>query len=419
MKLAAHYSKASIIIGVSVLLISGVIYFLIINHIARQQLDNDLADELVELVDYVNTNHSFPKSDNEDQLSYVKTSLQVFDTKFFDAPFLNVKENENEAGRAVTALIKIKNQNYIATIVESREDTEYLIQIISTITIILTAVLLSVLIITNRYVLNGLWRQFHYILGQVKNFNIANTNGINTVEGKVDEFNELSDAVAKMSSRVTSDYQGLKTFTENASHEMMTPLAVITSKLDLLIQDETLRSDQLSQITDIYSATNRLARLNQSLLLLVKIDNNLMPETELLNIQTIIFEKAQQFQELIHNKNIELELTLNYLEISASKYLIDVLINNLFSNAIRHNETGGIIRITINHKRLLFQNTGEQTALMDSVVFERFYKGKTSDGTGLGLAIMKNICNLYGFELVYKYVNGLHSFEILFENKGK
>jgi signal transduction histidine kinase len=419
MKLAAHYSKASIIISVSVLLISGVIYYLIINHIARQQLDNDLADELVELVEYVNTNHSFPISDKEDQLSYAKTNLQVYDTRFFDAPFLNEKENENEAGRAVTALIKIKDQNYIATIVESREDTEYLIQIISSITIILTAVLLSVLIITNRYVLNGLWRPFHYILGQVKNFNIANANGINAVEGKVDEFNELSDAVAKMSSRVTSDYQGLKTFTENASHEMMTPLAVITSKLDLLIQDETLRSDQLSQITDIYSASSRLARLNQSLLLLVKIDNNLMPETELLNIQTIIFEKAQQFQELIHNKKIELELTLNYLEISASKYLMDVLVNNLFSNAIRHNETGGIIRITINHKKLLFQNTGEQTPLMDSVVFERFYKGKTSDGTGLGLAIMKNICNLYGFELVYQYINGLHSFEITFERKDK
>lgn len=419
MKLAAHYSKASIIISVSVLLISGVIYYLIINHIARRQLDNDLADELEELVDYVNTNHNFPKSDNEDEVSYVKTNQQLYDTRFFDTPFFNVKEKENEAGRAVTALIKINNQNYIATIVESREDTEYLIQIISFITIILTAVLLLILIITNRYVLNGLWRPFYYILGQVKNFNIANANGINTVDGNVDEFNELSDAVSKMSSRVTSDYQGLKTFTENASHEMMTPLAVITSKLDLLIQDETLRSDQLSQITDIYSASNRLARLNQSLLLLAKIDNNLMPETELLNIQAVIFEKAQQFQELIYNKNIELELTLNNIEINASKYLIDVLINNLFSNAIRHNENGGIIRILINNKKLLFQNSGDQSPLIDSVVFERFYKSKTSDGTGLGLAIMKNICNLYGFELVYKYINGLHSFEITFEKKDK
>jgi len=414
MKLSAHYNKASIIISVSVLLISGIIYYIIINHIARQQLDNNLADELEELVAYVNTNRSFPKSDNEDRVSAVRTNLNAFDTKFFNTPFLNVRENENETGRAVAALIKVNGQNYIATIVESSENTEYLIQIILFVTIGLTAVLLSVLVITNRYVLKGLWRPFHYMLAQVKGFNIASANEIKTMESNVDEFNELGDAVTKMSSRVTTDYQGLKTFTENASHEMMTPLAVITSKLDMLIQDETLRSDQLSQITDIYSATNKLARLNQSLLLLVKIDNNLLPETEPLSIQTIIAEKAQQFQELIHNKNIELELTLDTLEINASKYLMDVLINNLFSNAIRHNENGGIIKIAINHKILLFQNSGEQMPLTDITALERFYKGKASEGTGLGLSIMKNICRLYGFELTYSFLNNLHSFQIDF-----
>ena len=84
MKLSAHYNKASIIISVSVLLISGIIYYIIINHIARQQLDNNLADELEELVAYVNTNRSFPKSDNEDRVSAVRTNLNAFDTKFFN-----------------------------------------------------------------------------------------------------------------------------------------------------------------------------------------------------------------------------------------------------------------------------------------------------------------------------------------------
>ena len=82
----------------------------------------------------------------------------------------------------------------------------------------------------------------------------------------------------------------------------MTPLAVITSKLDTLIQDETLRDDQFSQITDIYTAAGKLSRLNQSLLLLVKIDNDLLPDKELINLQLIIIEKVQQFQELLQNK---------------------------------------------------------------------------------------------------------------------
>jgi signal transduction histidine kinase len=339
MKLAAHYNKASIIISVSVLLFSGIVYYLTINHIARKQLDTDLTEEIEEMVDYVNVNHRLPKplDFDEDETTFVKTNDANFTTVFFDAPFFNDKQKEHEPGRAISTIIKLNGQNYIATVIESRADTEDLIQIIFVITIILSAVLLIISIVTNRYVLNGLWRPFYHILNQVQKFNIADTSRMEVIEAKVDEFRDLSDAVSKMSARVTTDYQGLKMFTENASHEMMTPLAVITSKLDMLIQDETLRSDQFSQINDIYSAASRLSRLNQSLLLLVKIDNNLLPDIEKVNIRSIILDKTQQFHELIQNKNIELDISVDDLELNTSKYLIDVLINNLFSNAIRHN----------------------------------------------------------------------------------
>jgi signal transduction histidine kinase len=415
MKLANHYNKASIIISVSMLIISGFIYYSIINYIARKELDDDLSEEVGEFVSYVNTNHALPVAQyDENQTSYVKTKLNTFDTKFYDSPYLNPKEHEVKPGRAVSGFLRFNGQNYIFTIVESREETEYLIQIISLVTIVLTAVLLLVLIVTNMYVLNGLWRPFYNTLGLLKGFNAADTIKINTTNINVDEFRELNDVVSKMSARVSSDYQGLKIFTENASHEMMTPLAVITSKLDMLIQDERLVDDQLTQITDIYSASNKLARLNQSLLILVKIDNNLLHDTESLDISSLIFEKAQQFQELIQNKKIALTVDLDKLQITASKYLIDIMINNLFSNAIRHNKLNGEIRIVILGRKLLFQNSSEQIELNSNFIFNRFYKGKTSEGTGLGLAIMKNICTQYGFDLSYKYNNGLHCFEIIF-----
>ena len=417
MKLSAHYNKASIIVSVSVLLISGVVYYLIINHNARQQLDNDLSEEVEEVVDYVNHYQQLPKpiDFDEDVTTFAKTNATKFSTVFFDTPYNNPKEKKSEAGRAVSALIKVNGQGYIVTIVESREDTEYLIQIISAITLALTAVLLCVLIITNRFVLNGLWRPFYFLLQQVKKFNVADTVKIRTIDSTVDEFKDLSDAVAKMSSRVTTEYQGLKTFTENASHEMMTPLAVITSKLDMLIQDEKLSPEQYAQITDIYSAASRLSRLNQSLLLLVKIDNNLLKDTEKVNLRTVILDKAQQFHEMLHNKHIELDYKLDDLEISASKYLIDVLINNLFSNAIRHNKNAGRIEICLSGNKLCFQNTGDPAPLDQDAIFERFYKGRNSDGTGLGLAIMKNICTLYKFKIGYQFNPGMHCFWVEFD----
>jgi signal transduction histidine kinase len=417
MKLSSHYNKVSVIISVSVLLVSGVIYYLIINHIARQQLDNDLTEEVTEVVEYVNLNHRLPKQVefDEDQTSFVKTGLNYYDTRFFDTPYNNVKEKKTEAGRAVSALIKVGGTNYIVTIAESREETEYLIQIISAITVALTTVLLAILVITNRFVLNGLWKPFYNILEQVKRFNVADTHKVTVMKTNVDEFEDLGDAVTKMSARVTTDYQGLKTFTENASHEMMTPLAVITSKLDMLIQDESLKADQFAQITDIYSAAGKLSRLNQSLLLLVKIDNNLLPEAEKLNVKNIILEKAQQFQEMIANKNIQLSIELIDVELNASRYLVDVLVNNLFSNAIRHNKNGGKIEIELSGNQLIFRNTGDPSPLEQEAIFERFYKSSASDGTGLGLAILKNICTLYNFEIKYAFKKGMHCFLVGFK----
>jgi len=72
---------------------------------------------------------------------------------------------------------------------------------------------------------------------------------------------------------------------------MQTPLAIITAKLDTLIQDDILKSEQYDQINDIYAATNKLSRLNQSLLLLVKIENNLINDAEPLQLNILVKEK--------------------------------------------------------------------------------------------------------------------------------
>ncbi|WP_419801606.1 sensor histidine kinase [Mucilaginibacter sp.] len=420
MKLSAHYNKASIIISVSVLLISGIVYYTAINRIAKKQLDDNLREEVEEVLDYVHHNGRFPKEAefDEDQTTFIKTDQNSFKTQFFDAIYTDHKLRRDEQGRAVATLIPLHGQNYICTIIVSRESTEYLIQVISAITLLLTALLLLVLTITNKYILNGLWRPFYYILDHVKTFNLTDQiKKIDIVESPVDEFQELNHAVSTMSSRVSSDYQGLKAFTENASHEMITPIAVITSKLDTLIQDERLESGQLSQITDVYAAISKLSRINQSLILLVKIDNNLIQEREIVALKPILLEKAQQFQEIIGNKNILLELVLEEAEVKASKYLIDILIGNLFSNSIRHNKPGGKIIVGLHHQQLTFQNSGEDTPLQQERIFSRFYKGRNSDGIGLGLAVVDNICSKYGFYMKYHFAENLHNFSVNFNTE--
>src|SRR5581483_2726894 len=149
-----------------------------------------------------------------------------------------------------------------------------LIKIIFFITIGVILLLLFTLFITNRLLLNRLWQPFHNLLKELRIFNVADNKDIPMMNTNIEEFRELNQAVVSMSSRVKSDYKDLKTFTENASHELLTPIAVINSKLDTLLQTGDFTRQQSKLLGDLYSAVSKLTRLNQSLLLLVKIENH-------------------------------------------------------------------------------------------------------------------------------------------------
>lgn len=416
MKLAAQYNRATLIITLVVLVLAGLVYYTAINYIVNKQLDRDLTEELTEIRDYVSTNQQLPKPlDFEgDQTTFIRTHETELETTFFDLPYHKNRGNKIEQGRAVRSMITLKGDNYEITIAQSKEASENLTQLIIGITILLTAILLVILSLTNRYVFSGIWKPFYHILQQLKAFNVADKGNINLNTTAIDEFKELNEAVTVMASRVKSDYQNLKTFTENASHEMLTPIAVITSKLDTLIQDEILKAEQFAQINDIYTATNKLSRLNQSLLLLVKIDNDLIKDNTTLNLKDIILEKEHQLQELVQSKHIELTHQLEDKGITASKYLIEILINNLFNNAIKHNLVGGKLHVTLTQTALTFQNSGDGEELNNDEIFERFKKGAHSDGTGLGLTIAKNICTQYGYSLIYFLDGPYHTFKIVF-----
>jgi signal transduction histidine kinase len=416
MKLSAHYNKTIIVITISVLLAGAVIYYFAISYIARTQLDSDLTEEIDEVVDYVKLNHQLPRQVDfdEDVTVFTKTDQTFLPRRFFDTIYSNPKEKKNEAGRAVSGLISLKGGNHKVTITISRENTEYLIQIIASITFVLMVCLLLILFLTNRYILKGLWKPFYDTLYAIKAYNVSDNESFDLEQNKVNEFNELNKAVSVMSNRVKNDFQNLKHFTENASHEMLTPLAVITSKLDTLIQDETIKPELYDQISDIYAATSKLSRLNQSLLLLVKIENNLIDDIEWVDLERQISEKVRLFQDLISTKDINVTEKLESKKVWVSKHLIDILLNNLFSNTIRHNIDHGQLIINLTDHKLTFQNSGPDKSLDEETIFERFQKGHKSEGTGLGLAIVKNICSVYKWQIYYEYTNSLHTFQIQF-----
>ncbi|HLY68435.1 MAG TPA: HAMP domain-containing sensor histidine kinase, partial [Puia sp.] len=208
------------------------------------------------------------------------------------------------------------------------------------------------------------------------------------------------------------DYETLKNFADNASHEMQTPLAILNSKLDLLIQEPNLNESQTKQLQSIYDAMGRLSKLNQSLLLLTKIENNQFTKVNPLQLDRLIKEKLLQLEDLILAKRLQLQTDLKETIVEIDNYLADILLNNLMGNAIRHNYENGHISISLIQGKMIISNTGSAFHFNEKNIFERFSKAENSEGIGLGLAIVKQICDNYRFVIDYSYEKGVHTFEI-------
>ena len=230
------------------------------------------------------------------------------------------------------------------------------------------------------------------------------------------EFAELNKTVLVMTDRAKQDYDSLKNFTDNASHEMQTPLAIINSKLDVLIQDETLNEFQMKQLQGVYDALDRLSNLNQSLLLLTKIENSRFNKKENIQLDELVNEKLYQFEELLQDKKLVITSNVNPVSVSGNKQLLEILISNLLNNAFRYNIENGLVNIELTNNGLIVSNTSFLPALDKQYVFERFYRHADTkqEGNGLGLSIVKEICSVAGYNISYAYLNNRHTFSIAF-----
>ena len=281
---------------------------------------------------------------------------------------------------------------------------------------IVILLLILTIFFVNTIILRNALRPFYENLEILKNFSVEDKQSITLQDTEVDEFRELNASLIKLTNKIKSDFTNLKEFTENASHEMQTPLAIMQSKSEILMQSSNLDKDQTQQITAIYSATQRLSKLNKTLLLLSKIENQQFGVKEEILVNDTIEKHLEIFEDFIENKNITIskKYTLN-VKIHANPMLFDMVISNIISNAIKHNFKNGNINITTTDLFFSFSNSGTPLNIASKSVFERFIKdSKASDSFGLGLAIVKKVCDTNNWQINHSYVENEHVISIYY-----
>ena len=190
---------------------------------------------------------------------------EIYTSKVYDT-----NRHENELRRIIQFNLQVNNVWYFVNVSKSLAGTDKLIQTIIIITITTILLIVAVTFFINRIVLRRLWQPFYNTLQTVQDFNLNNAPAIKFSNTDIDEFKNLNSIFNDSLSKAQQDYQTLKEFTENASHELQTPLAVIQSKLDILIQNEKLSEGESEAIQSAYYAIQNLSRLNQEFIVACK-----------------------------------------------------------------------------------------------------------------------------------------------------
>jgi signal transduction histidine kinase len=324
--------------------------------------------------------------------------------------------HEMEPYRELSTWLTINGKVYNVIIRASLVESEDMIIGIAEAQAILLIVLFAGLLFINQRISKNIWRPFYDTVDKMEKFQVDKDSAITLMPSGIHEFETLNKAISQLAEKSYRTYINQKEFTENAAHEMQTPLAVFQSSLDMLMQTRELSDKQAKIIGRLYNTVHRLSRLYRSLLLLSKIENNQYVDTENLKLSSVTDQVIGHFSEQIEEHHIKLQRQYdNDIELHVNSALIEILISNLLTNAIQHNISQGYINIYIKNNELKVVNSGAPLQEPAATLFERFKKDSASRGnTGLGLAITEKICALYGFRISYRHEDGRHELQVLF-----
>ena len=302
------------------------------------------------------------------------------------------------------------NGIYEIKIYKSLIEPLFLIENITLALTFMALIFIVAIYITNRMTFEQVWKDFFETLKSIKAFNIGSRTP-KLKPSEIAEFDLLNKEINRMEDRIMADYLNLKEFTENISHEIQTPLAIIKSNSELIIQNEKLTDEDARSIAKIYKASDRLSKLNQGLLLLTKIENRQYDDIKEIDLATKIEGILNSLEDFIEQKEIKVKKDFKHItKVKMDNNLADLLFINLIKNAIQHNQGKGSLSITANENQLHISNTGFPPSEDTELFFNRFAKSdKSSKSLGLGLAIVKKICDVYGFKISYSFNYGWHN----------
>ena len=330
------------------------------------------------------------------------------------------KHEETFTSKQVLFDVTQNAKNYRISIIKTIDEDEGMAGSMSAIIFISGLCMLVIIVLINVFVFNKLFSPVYQLIKDIKLFSVQQLKKITPPKTNTIEFIALGEEVSRMSEKMISDYSSVKEFTENITHEIQTPLAVINSKIERCLQDKNLTNEQAVLLVEASKSVNKLFNINKGLTLLSRLDNKQFNNPIEINLNNLIQQRIIYFSDFIENKKLTLtEKSTNEIVINMKDSLSETLIDNLLKNAIQHNIQNGKILITTQNNVLSISNSGDEPKDSPEKYFDRFHSQTPNQSLGLGLSIVKKIVEYYGYSISYNFENNLHTIAVDFNQKIK
>ncbi|MBQ8293663.1 MAG: HAMP domain-containing histidine kinase [Bacilli bacterium] len=220
-----------------------------------------------------------------------------------------------------------------------------------------------------------------------------------------DEYDYIKEDLNNMALELSKSEVLKNDFIANVSHEIKTPLSAIQNYVKILSNNDLDEETRSKYLVNLQKSCQKLNQLVMNILKLNKLENqNLNFQTTNFNLSELLTSQVLRYVELIEEKNIELICDIDEdIYINSEENHLEVIFNNLISNAIKFTSEGSIYISLKKNKEdyiITFKDTGcgmnEETG---KHIFDKFYQGDTShykEGNGLGLALVKKVIDILG-----------------------